>query len=55
MRLPFDQQLAKEVPEIDLIFGGHDHCVSAEVDQNTGVYVVKSGTDFEEFSDLELY
>jgi hypothetical protein len=27
MRVPNDLILAKEVPEIDLILGGHDHIV----------------------------
>lgn len=29
MRLPNDQILADSVPQIDLILGGHDHCVHA--------------------------
>ena len=55
MRLPNDEILAEEVPEIDLILGGHDHMTISEMNKNTGVFTVKSGTDFEEFSDMLLY
>jgi 5'-nucleotidase len=55
MRMPNDRILASSVPEIDLILGGHDHMTIAEMNENTGVFTVKSGTDFEEFSDLLLY
>ena len=30
MRLPNDKKLAEQVPEIDLILGGHDHHYHAE-------------------------
>ena len=46
--------LAKSVPEIDLILGGHDHSYITEVDETTGVFLIKSGTDFEEFNDLDV-
>jgi 2',3'-cyclic-nucleotide 2'-phosphodiesterase (5'-nucleotidase family) len=38
--------------EVDLIMGGHDHVTYCEM--VNGVMIVKSGTDFEEFSDVEL-
>mmetsp|Transcript_35962 Transcript_35962/g.26712 ORF Transcript_35962/g.26712 Transcript_35962/m.26712 type:complete len:95 (+) Transcript_35962:413-697(+) len=44
MRLQREQILAKEVPEIDMILGGHDHVFHVEV--VNGVLLLKSGTDF---------
>ena len=55
MRIPNDKILAESVKDIDLILGGHDHCTITECDTKTGVFVIKSGTDFEEFSDLQLH
>lgn len=46
MRVPNDERLAKEVPDIDIICGGHDH--HYEVRQIGQVWLVKSGTDFRE-------
>ena len=37
-----------------IILGGHDHIYETAVDENTGTFIVKSGCDFEEFSDIEL-
>lgn len=54
MRCPADRDLAKNVPEIDFVLGGHDHSYIAEVDETTGVTLIKSGTDFEEFSDFDV-
>ena len=54
MRCPDDRKLAENVPEIDLILGGHDHSYVTEVDQGTGVFMIKSGTDFEEFNDIDV-
>jgi len=55
MRIPNDRKLAEQVPEIDLVLGGHDHQSISEMSENSGICIVKSGTDFEEFSDLTLY
>ncbi|CAF0987732.1 unnamed protein product [Brachionus calyciflorus] len=52
MRLPNDLELAEEVPEIDLILGGHDHNYVCE--SVNGKWVVKSGTDFRELSLVEI-
>ncbi|XP_050733996.1 5'-nucleotidase-like isoform X2 [Eriocheir sinensis] len=52
MRTPNDIRLAENVEEIDLILGGHDH-VYEEVKIN-GKIILKSGTDFREFSALTL-
>ncbi|KAB7496843.1 Trifunctional nucleotide phosphoesterase protein YfkN [Armadillidium nasatum] len=52
MRTPNDIRLAENVDEIDLILGGHDHVY--EINEVNGKYVLKSGTDFREFSLLTL-
>jgi hypothetical protein len=44
VRLPEDLNLAKNVPEINLVLGGHDHFTHHGVEN--GVVVVKSGHDF---------
>jgi len=54
MTLPNDQLLAASVPSIDIILGGHDHMYVSEVNKETGVFIIKSGTDFEEFSDINI-
>jgi len=48
MRGPNDRRLAEEATEIDLILGGHDHDYFSQ--KINGVQVIKSGTDFREFS-----
>ena len=54
MRLPEDNDMAaKNSSEVvDLILGGHDHCYYSELNEETGVYVLKSGTDFEVFTNM---
>ncbi|EKX34505.1 hypothetical protein GUITHDRAFT_61689, partial [Guillardia theta CCMP2712] len=52
MRRPNDRRLAAEVPELDLILGGHDHEVVRE--EVGGVEIIKSGTDFRYFSRIEM-
>lgn len=47
-----DYILAKEVPEIELILGGHDHIV--EITRINDTYVIKSGTDFRQLGVLQL-
>ena len=54
MRVPNDRILAENVPNIDFCLGGHDHMYVAELCERTGVVIVKSGTDFEEFSDVKI-
>lgn len=51
-RTPNDIRLAENVPEIDLILGGHDH--DYEVINRFDRYIIKSGTDFREFSKIKL-
>lgn len=52
MRTPNDRRLAEHVPELDLILGGHDHEVVREV--VSGVPIIKSGSDFRNFTKLTL-
>ncbi|KPJ08087.1 Trifunctional nucleotide phosphoesterase protein YfkN [Papilio machaon] len=52
MRTPNDIKLAEGCTEIDLILGGHDHVY--EVLEINNKYVVKSGTDFRQFSKINL-
>lgn len=54
MRRPNDELLAAAVPEIHLILGGHDHEYFAAETQPHGTLLVKSGTDFRDFSVLTL-
>src|SRR5690606_30750421 len=49
MRLPNDLKLSKESKGIDIILGGHDHIYQIE---NEPVPVVKSGTDFRNFTEI---
>lgn len=44
MRIPPDQQLAKLVPELDLILGGHDHVVFCK--EVNKIPIIKSGKNF---------
>lgn len=55
MRMHHDVKLAQQVEGIDLVLGGHDHFYRVEAvvtksDPNKVVTVVKSGSDFEDFS-----
>ncbi|XP_075233832.1 mannosylglucosyl-3-phosphoglycerate phosphatase isoform X2 [Lycorma delicatula] len=52
MRMPNDIKLAENAAEIDLILGGHDHVYS--VMQVNDKYVIKSGTDFRQFSKITI-
>ncbi|OTF81598.1 5' nucleotidase-like protein [Euroglyphus maynei] len=52
MRTNNDIRLAEEVEEIDLILGGHDHVY--EIRKVNGKLVIKSGTDFRQFSKITL-
>ena len=52
MRTPNDVKLAEAVDEIDLILGGHDHVYEKKM--VNGKYVLKSGTDFRQFSVLTV-
>lgn len=51
-RRPNDIRLADSVPEIDLILGGHDH--DYDIIERPNCHIVKSGTDFREFSKITL-
>ena len=52
MRVNNDTRLMQEVPEIDLVLGGHDH--HYEVKQVGETTFCKSGTDFREFTVLTI-
>lgn len=52
MRTPNDIELAKHCPKIDLILGGHDH-VYEDIVIN-GTHIIKSGTDFRQFSEITV-
>ncbi|XP_067652872.1 mannosylglucosyl-3-phosphoglycerate phosphatase-like [Haliotis asinina] len=52
MRWPNDQRLAEMVPDIDIILGGHDHDYGVEMVNNK--YIVKSGTDFRNLSNIKV-
>ena len=48
-----DIKLAQKVDGIDLILGGHDHLKVHE--KVKGSMVIKSGTNFENFSCIEIF
>ena len=52
MRIPPDEQLAKNVPEIDLILGGHDHIVFYK--EINKIPVIKSGKNFQHIGICEI-
>lgn len=54
MRAPNDEILASHVPDIHLILGGHDHSPHADFVPPHGTLLLKSGTDFREFSVLKV-
>lgn len=52
MRTPNDIKLAENCDDIDIILGGHDHVF--EIQLINGKYVIKSGTDFRQFSKITI-
>ncbi|KAF8064656.1 yfkN [Scenedesmus sp. PABB004] len=54
MRVPNDLALAAAAPEIDAVLGGHDHHVQVELVQPHGNLLVKSGTDFRQFTHVTV-
>lgn len=57
MRRPEDEDMMTQnrCPEVvDMILGGHDHSYVRQLNPNTNVYLLKSGCDFETFSNLIL-
>lgn len=54
MRMPNDYLLAQEVAEIDIVLGGHDHHYEVTPTQPYGTYVLNSGTDFRDMSEVRL-
>lgn len=53
MEMRHDRVLAEQVPEIDLILGGHDHEPMHEVVNNTLIW--KTGSDFKTLGQLKVY
>eukprot|EP00929_Paragymnodinium_shiwhaense_P036825 TRINITY_DN19699_c0_g1_i1.p1 TRINITY_DN19699_c0_g1~~TRINITY_DN19699_c0_g1_i1.p1 ORF type:complete len:1477 (+),score=286.27 TRINITY_DN19699_c0_g1_i1:96-4526(+) len=54
MRMPNDYLLASEVEEIDIIFGGHDHHYECAPYGPYGTYILNSGTDFRDMTELRI-
>lgn len=62
MRIPNDEILSKECPEVDLILGGHDHffrVIGAQSENENewrgkDIRVIKSGADFREVSFISI-
>ena len=59
MRIHHDLKFAEQVPGIDFVLGGHDHfykfeAVEQKNDKSKIVPLVKSGTDFHEFSEINI-
>ena len=54
MRAPNDVLLLEEVPEIDVVLGGHDHQYLVQHVQPHGNLLVKSGTDFKDLTLVEI-
>ncbi|XKL59322.1 hypothetical protein PGB90_000338 [Kerria lacca] len=52
MRTRNDKKLASSTTDIDLILGGHDHIY--EVQKINDKFIVKSGTDFKQFSKISI-
>jgi 2',3'-cyclic-nucleotide 2'-phosphodiesterase (5'-nucleotidase family) len=53
MRLPNDEILAQNAPEIDLILGGHDHFIATKTINDT--LIAKSGEDFQNITVIQLW
>ena len=56
MRVPEDIDMSNKnsTDVLDLIFGGHDHSYVSQLNDQTGVYVLKSGCDFEVFNNFTV-
>ena len=52
MRIPQDKDMAEKNSCVDFVFGGHDHCYYTDLEKKTDAFVLKSGTDFECFTNL---
>ena len=55
MRITDDLKMAQNNSGlVDMIFGGHDHSYFRFLNTDTDVFVQKSGTDFECFSNITV-
>lgn len=52
-RMPFDDELASKVDELDLILAGHDHSYSHRT--INGITIINSGCDFRYLSYLKVF
>ena len=57
MRKPEDLDMAEKCgyPILDMEFGGHDHSYFTFLNSTTDVFICKSGSDFECFTNLSVY
>ncbi len=53
-RLPNDELMAERCPEFDLVCGGHDHDYVVKPHGPAGVWVIKSGTDFRQLTEVRV-
>jgi 5'-nucleotidase len=53
MRGPDDLRLATHAKHVDLILGGHDHCLDVSNRVNN-IWIVKSGSDFVHFTTIDV-
>ena len=53
MRVPQDRNLPQEVPDIDIVLGGHDHIIMKQFINQ--IPVVKSGDNFKNIGIIKVY
>lgn len=53
MRVPQDQKLPTEAPDIDIVLGGHDHIIMKEF--INGIPVLKSGDNFKTLGIIDVF
>ncbi|ELR12216.1 Ser/Thr phosphatase family protein [Acanthamoeba castellanii str. Neff] len=55
MRMPNAEKLAQEVKEIDLVLNGHDHFYEVRKADETGTWIINSGTDFRNATVVRIF
>ena len=60
MRWNNDERLQRQVPEIDLILGGHDHeygirARKSQSGKDKMPLIIKSGSDFQSYSVIQVF
>jgi 2',3'-cyclic-nucleotide 2'-phosphodiesterase (5'-nucleotidase family) len=48
-------RLAQEVKEIDLVLNGHDHFYEVRKADETGTWIINSGTDFRNATIVRIF